>query len=133
MHMNFNDNMETALARLESFFRNKTVIGEPQTFGDTTLIPVIDIGLGIGIGGGDGTEKDGSQGTGGGGGVGAKGSPQAIVVLRGDTVEVLPIQKQATLEKLVALVPELVDILASHKSKESPGSEEKTADQDPRE
>ena len=108
MELNFNENVDTLFAKLEDFFRSHTVIGEPIQVGDTTLIPIIDVSIGVGLGGGDGVDEKGNKGNGGGGGVGAKGSPTAVIAIQRDRIEMMPIRKQAGLEKLVEMVPDIL-------------------------
>ncbi len=108
MELNFNENVDTLFAKLEEFFSSHTVIGEPIQVGDTTLIPIIDVSIGVGLGGGDGVDEKGNKGNGGGGGVGAKGTPTAVIAIQGERIEMLPIQRQAGLEKLVEMVPDIL-------------------------
>ena len=98
-NFSINDNINNIFARLEEFIKTKTVVGEQ-----------IQIG---------GTEKQGSNGTGGGSGSAGKISPTAILVIKGDKVELLPIKKSANLEKLIDLVPELVDKIKVDNNNES--------------
>lgn len=73
---------------IEKMLNTKTVVGEPITVGENTLIPLVSIGFGFAAGGGQGTDrqKGGGQGgaTGGGGGV----KPVALVVANKDGVRV---------------------------------------------
>lgn len=71
-----------AVEELEKMLNSKTVVGDPITQGDTTVIPLVSIGFGFGVGGGDGKDPSGKAmgaggGTGGGGGV----KPIALIVV----------------------------------------------------
>jgi uncharacterized spore protein YtfJ len=74
----------------------KAVFGEPQTQGDTTIIPVASVSYGMGLGIGvsgveqEGEGDDGEQG-GGGGGVGGFSKPVAIIVVTPETTTVRPV------------------------------------------
>lgn len=125
MDMNFNENVDKVFARLEEFFQSRTVIGESITVGDATLIPVLDISIGLGLGGGDGVDDKGAKGVGGGGGAGAKGSATAVIVIRGDQIDILPIKRQASLEKLVEMVPEIVSRIREEQDRAKGDSEDK--------
>lgn len=114
-NFNINDNVNNIFARLEEFIKTKTVVGEPMKIGEITIVPFIDISFGLGTGGGSGTEQ-GNQGTGGGAGSGGKVSPTAVLVIKGDNVELLPIKKSASLERLIEIVPDIVDKLKSNKT-----------------
>ncbi|MFZ5965648.1 MAG: GerW family sporulation protein [Bacillota bacterium] len=115
MSFNFSENVSVMFEKLESFIKSKTIVGEAIQVGDTTLIPIIDVFFGLGCGGGDGTDPKGSGGSGGGGGMGAKATPTAMLVIKGDRIEVLPIRKQGGLEKLVEMVPEIMSKIDLHK------------------
>ncbi|KXG73787.1 GerW family sporulation protein [Thermotalea metallivorans] len=114
MSFNFSENVSVLFERLENLLKSKTVVGEAIQIGETTLIPVITLSFGLGTGGGDGTDPKGSTGMGGGGGIGAKASPTAVIVIKGDRVEILPIKNQGGLEKLIDMVPEIVNKLKTH-------------------
>ncbi|MEL1135736.1 spore germination protein GerW family protein [Desulfitobacterium sp. THU1] len=118
MSLQLKENMDSMFEKLENFFKTKTVVGEPIQVGETTIIPFIDITFGLGIGGGSGKDEKGNDGDGGGAGTGAKISATAILVIRGDQVELLPIKKAGGLEKLIDMVPEIMEKVNDHKSGE---------------
>lgn len=103
------ENIEVLFERLENFMKSKTVVGETIVVGDTTLVPFMSVSFGLGSGGGDGGDDKGNKGVGGGAGVGAKALPVAVLVIKGDKVELLPITKQANLGKLLEMVPGLIE------------------------
>ena len=103
-----NENVSVLFDKLEKFLTSKTVIGEPIKVGEATLIPFISTSFGLGTGGGSGSDTRGDQGTGVGSGMGAKISPTAVMVIKGDNIEMLPIKKSSSFEKLVEMVPEIV-------------------------
>lgn len=108
-NFNFNENMGMIFDKLENFLKTKTVVGEPIKIGDTTLVPFVNISFGLGTGGGNGSDEKGNGGDGGGGGTGARISPTAVLVIRGDKVELLPIKKSGGLDKLVDMVPGIIE------------------------
>ncbi|TJX15180.1 sporulation protein [Tissierella creatinini] len=103
-----NESISNIFARLEEFIKTKTVVGEPMQIGDVTIVPFVEISFAVGTGGGSGVEEKGNQGSGGGAGSGGKVSPTAVLVIKGDKVELLPINKTANLERLVQMVPDIV-------------------------
>jgi uncharacterized spore protein YtfJ len=107
--LNINENMQVILEKLENFFTSKTVVGEPIKIGETTIIPLINITFGIGGGGGDGDDGKGQKGVGGGTGTGARIAPAAVLVIQNGKVELLPIKKTGGLDKLLEMVPDVVD------------------------
>lgn len=128
INLDVNGNIDLLFKKLQEFLKSKTVIGEPMNIGESTLIPVVNVSFGLGSGGGDGSDGKGNGGVGGGAGIGARISPSALIVIKGDKVEVLPIKKSSNLEKLVELVPEIVNELKDKKSgsetEEEKGKEE---------
>ncbi|MDW7731492.1 MAG: spore germination protein GerW family protein [Methanolobus sp.] len=104
-------------SELERLVNTKTVIGDPVTFGDTTIIPVTKVSFGFGSGGGEGKRKDAEEGFGGGGGAGAKIEPVAFIVMSPEGVELLPISGKGGFEKVLESVPGLIDKVKSMKNK----------------
>lgn len=109
LNFNVNENINVLFERLEKFLTSKTVVGEPIQIGETTLIPFITTSFGLGSGGGDGKDPKGANGVGGGSGIGARITPTAVLVVKGDKTELIPIKKAANFEKLIEMVPELVN------------------------
>jgi len=110
----------TTLGEIEKVLGSKTVVGEPITIGDTTLIPLISVGFGFGGGGGTGkgegkqqTETFG-EGLGGGGGAGGGVKPIAVVVVDKDGARIEPIKggMATAIEKLGETVPEMMSRFA---------------------
>lgn len=107
--MELKENLDTLFDKLEKFFRSETVIGNPITVGEVTLLPIIDVGFGLGTGGGMGKDAKGNDGNGGGAGVGAKISPNSILVIKGSDVSLIPLKGKGSLEKVLDMVPEIVN------------------------
>jgi uncharacterized spore protein YtfJ len=106
--MNVNDSVTQVTEFLEKSLSTKTVIGEPLTFGNVTLIPVMDVMFGFGGGGGEGGTKE-NQGTGGGSGAGVRMAPKAVVVIKDGEVTVMPLGKGSAIEKILEKVPDLLE------------------------
>lgn len=92
MANNVVDILKGVVGELKEVARSETIIGEPVTVGDKTVIPVVKISFGFGAGGG---QRDSGQADqfGGGGGGGAKIEPAAFIILDEDGVKVLPAGK----------------------------------------
>lgn len=108
-NFNCNESMNVIFEKLENFLKTKTVVGEPMKIGETTIVPFINISFGLGVGGGSGTDGNGNNGDGGGSGIGAKVAPTAVLVIKDDKVELLPIKKSGGLDKLLDMVPGIID------------------------
>lgn len=103
------DLLKTAVAEIERILSSKTVVGEPMTVGDTTLIPLVSVGFGFGAGGGTGPAPGAKEraegsgaGTGGGGGI----KPVAVIIVDAHGARLEPIRGGASsvLEKVAEAV-----------------------------
>jgi uncharacterized spore protein YtfJ len=121
-----NESLETLFSHLEKFLKTETVIGEPIVVGETTLIPIITVSFGCGGGGGGGKDEKGNDGMGTGVGVGARISPDAVIVIKEDAVTMLPVKGKSNIEKLVAMVPEIVKKIKLKKEDKGCSTEEKS-------
>jgi len=105
--------IKTTLGEVEKVLNTKTVIGEPITIGDTTLIPLISVGFGFGAGGGSakGEDKHSGEGSGSGTGGGAGVRPIAVIVIDKEGTRIEPIKGSmaAFLEKLTDSMPDVID------------------------
>jgi len=111
--------LDSMYSRLDDFLKTETVVGEPIVVDDIKLLPIITASFGLG--GGFGQDGDDSS-EGAGGGLGCKITPDAILVVKEGQVEMVPIKKKGSLEKLFEKMPTLVEKLSKMK-------EEKKADQ----
>ncbi len=107
--MGFRDTLELLTGEFERMIGTRTVVGEPFTVGNVTLIPITSAMVGIGGGGGEGTAgKDQPGGIGEGIGAGFRVTPIGFIVIKGDDVTLLPIGRRGSfLEKLVEVMPNL--------------------------
>jgi len=96
----------TAINEIERMLNTKTVVGDPITVEDNTLIPLISVGFGFGVGGGEGTDPSKGSGTGGGTGGGGGVKPVALIIINKDGVRVEPVKggTASVLEKIAETV-----------------------------
>lgn len=118
------ENLETIFSRLENMFRAKTVIGDPLTVGEITLVPVVNVTFGIGAGGGEGAGFGEHGGGGLGAGTGARLTPSAIVVIKGDQVSLLTLEGRSNLGSIIEKVPDLVGKLCKVVQTDEPETDE---------
>ncbi|MFT8313875.1 MAG: spore germination protein GerW family protein [Clostridium sp.] len=109
------ENLDTLFSNLENFLKTETVVGEPITVGETTLVPIISLSFGCGTGAGNNGDK-GAAINGTGLGAAAKVTPNAVIAITGDKVNLLPISGKNNLDSLLNLVPEIVSKFKSKKS-----------------
>ena len=108
--------VKTTISQIEKVLSSKTVVGEPITVGETTLIPLLSMGFGFGAAGGAGKadSKQGNEGLKGGAGGAGGMRPIAIIVIDKDGVRIEPIKSSvaAAIEKLSEKVPGVVEKIA---------------------
>lgn len=111
-----NQLMNAAMDKVRLMADANTVVGEPIVAGEVTLIPISRVSIGVGVGGSDFVSKNQKRPEadscfGGGTGAGMNIDPIAFLVVRGDTVRVLPMLPPAdgALGRVMDMVPELVD------------------------
>lgn len=119
----FNTSVQSLFNGLESILSTKTVVGEPVTVGDTTIIPLVDVHFGIGAGS---AISDSKKKNTAGGGMGAEMEPCAVLVIRGDIVRVIPVESsQSAFTKLIDMVPDIMNRFA----KDDPMKDEKVVEE----
>lgn len=129
LNLDVNGNIDLLFEKLEKFIKSETVIGQPITVGEATLIPVVNVSFGLGSGGGDGKDQSGNGGVGGGAGIGARVTPSAIMVIKGDKVDVVPIKKFNGMDKLLDMVPGLMEKI-NMKKEDKEDKEDKEEDEE---
>ena len=77
---------KTTIDEIERLLNSKTVVGEPITAGENTIIPLVSVGFGFGAGGGRGKESSEGEGAGGGTGGGGGIKPVAVLIVNKDGV-----------------------------------------------
>lgn len=125
--------MRTTMENLRDMIDVNTVIGDPvETKDGTFIIPISKVSFGFASGGSEfGTEriineKDDRYPFGGGSGAGVTVRPIAFLVLKGDSVRLLPVGHTNTYDKIVDTVPQVLDMIMdflNKKEKKSPANE----------
>lgn len=95
------DNLiKTVLSELKVAINSKTIIGEPTTCNNWTVIPVTRVSFGFGAGGGSGKNESGNFGGGSGGG--ATIEPVAFIAISDKEVKLISMnEKQTMWEKIL--------------------------------
>lgn len=108
--MDIKENAEVLFTKLEKFLKTETVVGEPINIGDVTLVPFVTVSFGCGTGVGEGSDSQSKQvGSGGGLGAGVRISPDAVLIIKNGEVQMLPIKNKGNLNKLLEMVPGIVE------------------------
>ena len=108
--------MSDAMEHIKQMVDVNTIVGNPVTTPDgTTIIPISKVAFGFGAGGSefaakpDNTKTDGAL-FGGGSGGGVSISPVAFLVVNSEQIKLLPVSSKSTpTDKLIDLVPELIN------------------------
>ncbi len=105
-----NDMMDTAMGKIREMVDSNSIIGEPITTPDgVTVIPISRVSFGFGTGGGDyGAAK---TNFGGGAGAAVKVDPVAFLIVKDGVTRVMPVvvPAVATVDRVLDLVPEVMD------------------------
>ena len=108
--------MVESMEKVKEMVDANNIVGEPITTPDgVTLIPITKVSVGYGGGGSDFATKNypanRDNAFGGGAGAGVTITPMAFVVIRGESVRMLPVSEPAStsVDRIVELVPDILD------------------------
>lgn len=119
------------MEKIRSMVDANTTLGDPITTPDgVTILPVSRIKLGFAGGGADFAPKADrtakENNFGGGSGAGVTITPVAFLIIKGESVRLLPIAEPASnaMERIVEMLPDLIDQVSSLLKKKSGDSPE---------
>ena len=122
----------TAIDKIRDLVDVSTIVGEPVFSGEgITIIPVSKVTYGFAAGGSDFPSKNNAELFGGGGGAGITITPVAFVVINNGNVTIKSVPTgDNTAEKIVGLVPEVVDTVTGllNKNKDAKAAEQTEAE-----
>ena len=104
--------MDTTMENIKQMVDVNTIIGDPITSPDgTIIIPVSKVSYGFASGGSDlPTKKENKECFGGGSGAGVTIQPVAFLTVYQGNVKLIPIDKfDGAVDRVVGMVPDLVD------------------------
>ena len=116
MSQNLPNMLENTISKIREMVDVNSVVGDPITAGDVTIVPISKISIGLGGGGSDFTTKHSSnQDFGGGVGAGIKVTPVAFLIVKEGSVRMLPVATPAntTADRLVEMIPDTLDKIAA--------------------
>lgn len=97
----FNSTVNSLFKGMDAFLSTKTVVGDPISVGNTTIIPLVDVNFGVGAG---------TMGTNNaGGGMGGKLSPSSVIVIKDGNIKIVPVAEESALSKVIGMVPQVTD------------------------
>ena len=109
------DLMSTTMQKLREIADVNTIVGKPIQAGNVTIIPISRLTVGFASGGSDFVSKnqkpEADNSFGGGSGAGMNLSPVAFLIVKGDSVKLMPVAPPAssTVDRVVEMVPEAID------------------------
>ncbi len=121
--------LKSVVGELKEISKSETIVGDPITVGDRTVIPIVRISVGFGAGGGQGENEKAGTGFGGGGGGGVKIEPSAFIIMDKDGVSILPANKgkwDSIIDSIPGFAKKISDLTSKIKSESK--SEEKSSE-----
>ena len=115
MSQNLSNMIENTLSKIKEMISVNDVVGEPITTAEgVTIIPISKVSVGFGGGGSDFVSKNPNKQEnpfGGGVGGGVHVTPVAFIIIKGDSVRMMPVAAPAntTADRVVELVPDVLD------------------------
>lgn len=121
--------MTTAMQSIKDMVDVNTIVGDAVQAPDgTVIIPISRVSFGFAAGGGDYAVQQGDKNKSneetekanpfaGGSGAGVSINPVAFMVVGNNHIKLLPVEVNSSLEKIIDLVPELIDNIKGSVSK----------------
>ena len=130
MNHNISEMLTSAMEKMQKMVDVNTIVGAPVNVGgDVIIVPITKVHIGMGGGGTDLATKSALSAKkdpfGGGLGAGVSIDPVAFLVIRGDSVRMLPVAEPAstTVDRIVEQAPDLIDKLADFLDSRKPKEE----------
>ena len=115
---NISEMLASTMEKMQKMVDVNTIVGAPvDVGGGVTIVPISKVHIGMGGGGSDFATKNALAAKkdpfGGGLGAGVSIDPVAFLVIKGDSVRMLPVAEPAstTVDRIVEQAPELIDKL----------------------
>ena len=104
----FQSLIKSMMDNADGLMTTKTVVGDPIKVDDTIIIPLSDISIGCAAGSNSADVKDSGLG-----GFSAKITPTAVLIIRDKLTKVVNIKDNTSINKLLDIVPDVVDRFAA--------------------
>ena len=111
--------IENTLTKIKDMISVNDVVGSPITTPEgVTIIPISKVSVGFGGGGSDFVSKNANKQEnpfGGGVGGGVNVTPVAFIIIKGDSIRMMPVAAPAntTADRVVELVPDVLDKISA--------------------
>ena len=100
----FETTVSSLMQGVNGFLSTKTVVGEAITYGDTTIIPLVNVSFGMGAGSFGNTDKTQT-----GGGMGGSMTPSAVLVIHEGKTRLINVTTRNGMERLLDFLPDFVE------------------------
>ncbi|HEY8424030.1 MAG TPA: GerW family sporulation protein [Clostridia bacterium] len=117
--------MSASMTKLKTLIDTDTIVGNPvKTPDGTVVIPISKVTMGFITGGGEYSDINNNKKMetfpfAGGSGGGISVSPIGFLVDNGSTIKIMPINGETAYDKLLDIVPELIDSLLTDRKEKS--------------
>jgi sporulation protein YtfJ len=103
--------IEATIGQIKNVVDVNTIIGEPITVGEVTILPVSKVTYGFASGGSDLPTKTNKELFAGGGGAGVTLSPVAFLIIEESGVRILEISSKYNdgLDRAITMAPDIID------------------------
>ena len=109
---NFKGTVEALFHGMDAVISSRTVVGDAIHINDTIILPLVDVSFAVGAGAFNG-DKSGEKKEKGAGGLGGRMTPSAVLVIQNGTTRLVNIKNQDTINKLLDMVPDVLDRFTS--------------------
>lgn len=130
------DLMSDIVDKVREIADANTIVGQPIVTGEVTIIPISRLSVGVGSGGTEFGSKhkkpEDNSCFGGGAGAGVNLIPVGFLVVKGDSVKLLPVAPPAatTVDRAIEMVPEAIDKITGFIEKQQEKKKAEKAAQD---
>ena len=129
MNTNISEMLASTMEKMQKMVDVNTIVGAPVDVGGVTIVPISKVHIGMGGGGSDFATKNALAAKkdpfGGGLGAGVSIDPVAFLVIKGDSIRMLPVAEPAstTADRFLEQAPDLIDKLADFLDGRKPKTE----------
>lgn len=128
--MDITEVVKVMMEQIKETVKSETVVGTPVQAADSVIVPVSKVAFGFGAGGGEKNEAASQSGMGTGCGVTIE--PVAFVVVSHGKAQLLPLKsREATLTRIIDLVPEILEAFGAKRTGGSETEQTQSTEQVP--
>ena len=115
--MDISQVVKVVMEQIKETVRSETIVGTPVQAEESVIVPVSKVTFGFGVGGGENSDSGKKGGTATAGG--ATVEPVAFVVVSKGKAQLLPLKsREATITRIIDLVPPIIELFKDVKTKE---------------